>query len=121
MNIIKRLIEAVGKQKDSTESGCDMGNARSIKDRFTRTTPFCAHCLMVFPAHIGGVTELPTADAADIMRHTQQCPKNPLVKKLEAATEALRKVSCLIHSTPTESEIKRAYGISLDAWREATK
>jgi len=107
--------------KDNPEAGVKVGHI-PLKERFKKTTPFCAHCGMAFKEHRGGVLHLPEGDSDTIKRHIQQCPENPLVQRLAAAVEALRKIECRTNDLslyhPSDSfALKKIHHIAQTAYR----
>jgi hypothetical protein len=64
-----------------------------------------------------------------VMEHVSHCPANPLVQKLDAAAEALRRIECLTHETANLRDLEvvshkdeimlsvATHKIAQEAWR----
>jgi hypothetical protein len=133
MNMLKRIRKAIASSatgclatatsRDIPEAGVKVERKSSLKDRFTRTTPCCSYCLMEFKGHMGGVKAVPADQYALIQHHVQHCPSNPLVQRLEAATDAFRKIECKTNGRMNllTTEIRSIHATAQIGWRAATK
>jgi len=56
-----------------------------------KTTPVCAYCGKKWPKHKGDVKDIPIDIADEIKKHIQECPENPLAKKVGQLKSLLSK------------------------------
>jgi len=58
-----------------------------------KTTPVCAYCGKLWPKHKGGTKDIPSDIAEDVRNHVQECPQNPLVKKIAELKDVINSIN----------------------------